>query len=556
MTSMLEVPGCQVTAVVDGSDGGIVLRVRGRRGGGRCPGCGWPSHAGHGSYRRHPADLPALGRRVRLDLEVRRFRCLNAACPRRTFAGHVPILLAPQARRTKRLSEALRRIGFATSALAGARLSKALAMPASASTVLRLMHAAPLPRATAPRAIGVDDWAWRKGQSWGTIIVDLERRRPIALLPDRSGATFEAWLRRRRGVEVITRDRSRDYARAAQAAAPGAMQVADRWHLLLNLRQMLERWLAGAHARLRSLTVLKAGGLVLGRDHPFPRSHAEQTAALDAQARQQTIHEEVQRRRAAGQSISAIAREMPLARGTVRRHATAPSALKRGERVTSPSILDPWIVHLERRLEEGCENGLQLARELRTLGYEGSARQVHKWLQTRRTTIARTAPHRSRGDGTELAPGSPSPRSARLPGPKALAWIMTMPEAQRTAAETAVLAHVLQDVDARSVHALSRRLTAIVRGSGIGRADPSGDTTARLTSFDAWLADAAASGFRAVQTFAPGLAADGQAVRAAITTPWSNAQAEGQIARLKLIKRQSYGRASFDLPRRRVLCTP
>ena len=139
MTSVLEVPGCQVTAVVAGPDGGIVLRVRGRRRDGRCPGCGWPSRAGHGSYRRYLADLPALGRGTRLDLEVRRFRCLNAACSRQTFAGRVPILLTPRARRTKRLAEAQRRIGFATSAMAGARLSQALAMPVSASTVLRLI---------------------------------------------------------------------------------------------------------------------------------------------------------------------------------------------------------------------------------------------------------------------------------------------------------------------------------------------------------------------------------------------------------------------------------
>lgn len=556
MTCTLEVPGCQVTAVADGASGGIILHVRGRRRCERCPGCGWTSQSGHGCYHRHPVDLPALGRGVRLDLEVRRFRCLNAACPRRTFAGRVPALLAPRARRTKRLAEAQRRIGFATSALAGARLSSALAMIVSASTVLRLMHRAPLPRAMAPRAIGVDDWAWRKGRSWGTVVVDLERRRPIALLPDRSGASFEAWLRRHRGVEVIARDRSRDFARAAQAAAPHAMQVADRWHLLLNLRQMLERWLAAAHSRLRQLPALQEAEPLVRRDHPFPRSHAERVAAHDALARQRRIHEEVQRRRAAGQSISAIAREMPLAPATVRRHAAALSAPERGGRVVGPSILDPWIAHLTRRLSEGCENGLQLTRELRTLGYEGSVRQVHKWLQTRRTRVAPTTPRRSSGDRRAEPVRWLGPRRARLPGPKALAWIMTMTEAQRTAADAMVMTHVLQDGEARRLHALSQRLAALVRDGGIGTSDPMPGVTARLTSFDAWLADAAASGIRAVQTFALGLAADGAAVRAALATPWSNAQAEGQIARLKLIKRQSYGRAGFDLLRRRILYTP
>ena len=231
----LEVPGCRVT-VADDVGGGLALSVERLRRGGRCPGCGRPSRAGHGRYRRHPVDLPSLGRPVRLDLEVRRLRCINAACPRRTFAERVPSLVAPRARRTRRLAEAQSRIGFATSAAAGARLARALEMPASASTVLRLLHAAPVCRAGAPRAIGVDDWAWRKGRSYGTLVVDLERRRPLDLLPDRSGSTLVAWLRRRPKITVVARDRSTEYARAVTAGAPAALQVADRWHLLLNMR--------------------------------------------------------------------------------------------------------------------------------------------------------------------------------------------------------------------------------------------------------------------------------------------------------------------------------
>jgi len=356
----------------------------------------------------------------------------------------------------------------------------------------------------------VDDWAWRKGRSWGTVIVDLERRRPIALLPDRSGASFEAWLRRHRGVEVIARDRSRDFARAAQAAAPHAMQVADRWHLLLNLRQMGDT-LARGGALAAPSVACSAGGRVPGQTRsPVPsQPRVTRVAAHDALARQRRIHEEVQRRRAAGQSISAVAREMPLAPATVRRHAAALSAPERGGRVVGPSILDPWIARLTRRLGEGCENGLQLTRELRTLGYEGSVRQVHKWLPTRRTRVAPTTPRRSGGDGCAEPPRWLGPQRARLPGPKALAWIMTMTEAQRSAADAKVMTHVLQDGEARRLHALSQRLAALVRDGGLGTSDPMPGVAARLISFDAWLADAAASGIRAVQTFALGLAADG-----------------------------------------------
>jgi hypothetical protein len=243
-------------------------------------------------------------------------------------------------------------------------------MPASGSTVLRLMHAAPLPQTELAPVIGVDDWAWRRGRSWGTIVVDLERHQVVDLLPDRSSATFEAWLRTRTGLAIMARDRSTGYSRAAQAVAPHALQVADRWHLLLNARQMLERWLVGAHSRLCKLPI-RPGLRGRVRDHAFPRSRTDQAAAREVQRRRFAQHAEVQRRHAAGESIMAIARAIPLAPGTVRRYASADQAPERGARAIGPSILDPWLIHLERRLSQGCENGLQLVRELRWFGYQG-----------------------------------------------------------------------------------------------------------------------------------------------------------------------------------------
>src|SRR5215207_5893591 len=171
MARLHEVPGCRLVSVENHPEEGVVVSVCGCRRGGRCPSCGKPSTAGHGTYHRRPADLPSLGQAVRLDLAVRRLRCTNPSCARRTFCLQPPALLAPRARRTRRLAQAQQRVGFATSALAGARLLARLAMPASGSTVLRLMHAAPLPQTGRPHVIGVDDWAWRRGRSWGTLVV-------------------------------------------------------------------------------------------------------------------------------------------------------------------------------------------------------------------------------------------------------------------------------------------------------------------------------------------------------------------------------------------------
>lgn len=165
MARLHEVPGCRVLSIEDGPEAGVVMHVRGCRCAGRCPDCGTLSTARHGSYQRHPADLPSLGRAVRLDLTVRRLRCLNPSCPRRTFCLPASSLLAPHARRTRRLAKAQQRVGLAINARAGARLLANLSMPASASTLLRLMHAAPLPRVARALAIGVDDWAWRRGRA-------------------------------------------------------------------------------------------------------------------------------------------------------------------------------------------------------------------------------------------------------------------------------------------------------------------------------------------------------------------------------------------------------
>jgi transposase len=232
-------PGCDVERITRDDPGFLRIAARGTRPGGRCPDCGRASRAVHSRYRRRPADLPSLGRAVGVELHVRRFYCRNAACARRTFAERLPELLGPRARRTRRLAEAQGRVGVALGGEAGARLLRHLAMATSADTVLRLVRGLPLPEPEPPRVVGVDDWAVRKGRTYGTIVVDLERRRALDLLPDRTAETLADWLRCRPGIEVVARDRSTEYARGIALGAPAATQVADRWHLLANVRQVL-----------------------------------------------------------------------------------------------------------------------------------------------------------------------------------------------------------------------------------------------------------------------------------------------------------------------------
>lgn len=539
-------PGCRVGHVTRAGPETIHVVAHGRRSSGRA------SAAVHSTYRRHPADLPSFGRGVRLTLRVRRFYCRDAACPRRTFAERLPGLIAPHARRTRRLGAAQGRVGVALGGEAGARLLPHLRMPASPDTVLRLVRRMPLPARRAPRALGVDDWARRKGRTYGTILVDLERRRATDLLPDRTAGTFAAWLRRRPGIEVIARDRSTEYGRGAATGAPKAAQVADRWHLLLNVRQMVERWLAGAHARLRRLPAVPAtAGEAVRRAHAYPRTRAEVAASVDHRGRRMAVYEEVRRRHLAGEALLAIGRAMGLARGTVRKFAYAPRFPERAAGAPGPSILDRYLPHLEVRLAAGCENAMALWRELRTLGFAGTHRQVHRWLAERRTTPAKSTPYRWRSGRASAAPppcGAGVPPA--LPPPKRLAWLLVLPPPRLPAAEATIVARVEQDGDAAIVADLARRLTELVRDCCTRRQRRA---HAPLEALEAWLRDARACGVPAVETFAAGLEQDGAAVRAALATRWSSGQAEGQITRLKLLKRQMYGRAGFDLLRRRVL---
>jgi len=442
------------------------------------------------------------------------------------------------------------RVALAVGGEAGARLLDHLGMPASPDTLLRLVRRMPLPPAPAPRAVGVDDWALRRGQTYGTILVDLVRRRPLDLLPGRTAAALAEWLRRHPGIRIITRDRSTEYARGASEGAPQARQVADRWHLLQNVRQVAERWIAGTHARLRRLPPL-AGTATAGsqRTGAFPRSRGDAAVGADSRVRRLALYEEIRRRHAAGEPLLTISRRMGLARGTVRCYALAESFPERALPRSRPSIIDPHLAYLNQRLSQGFENAFALWRELRARGFPGTRRQVARWLQPRRRAPSAFGPRRpcSPVRPTDLPP--PHLQAAALPSAKFLAWTMAKDPAVLSSDEADAIDRIGQDKEAATLTALVQRFAGLIRASSIAAASP---CRAPLRAFRSWIRDASASGLRAIMTFATALQND-TAVQAALSTPWSNAQCEGHITRLKLLKRQMYGRASLDLLHRRML---
>jgi len=208
-----------------------------------CPDCGVKSCKVHSFYLCLPRDLPVSDHPVRPFLRVRRFFCFNSACPRATFAETFPELLGPKAQRTRRLQMAQGQVGVAIGGQAGARLLEKLHMSTSPDTVLCTMAALPLPIRPSPRVVGIDDFAFRKGVNYGTVIVDLERRHIVDVLPDRSATTVTTWLKKYPGIEQVARDGSLEYARAITDGAPQAQQIADRWHVLHNLSEYLYNWL-------------------------------------------------------------------------------------------------------------------------------------------------------------------------------------------------------------------------------------------------------------------------------------------------------------------------
>ncbi|MGQ0604204.1 MAG: ISL3 family transposase [Anaerolineales bacterium] len=255
---LLQLPASVTIDEVTLAPPGVVLRARLAMPSAACPICGQTSASVHSRYLRRAAEVPIAGVAVRVWFTVRRFFCRNSHCSRRTFTEQIPEWLAPRAQRSQRLREMQQRLGLALGGELGHRLTGPLAVAVSADTILRLIRQYAAERAATPRVLGIDDWAYRRGHHYGTLLVDHEQGRVVDLLPDREAATVANWLRTHPGVQTITRDRAQTYRDGVDQGAPHAQQVADRWHLLKNLRETMERYLDRHHLELRKVPLLQA----------------------------------------------------------------------------------------------------------------------------------------------------------------------------------------------------------------------------------------------------------------------------------------------------------
>ena len=511
--------------------GSLCLWVRARAGQGVCPRCGQASGRVHSTYGRRLADAPVGGQPVIIRLAVRRFFCGNPGCAAVTFAEQVEGLTSRCARRTPPLARMLTGIALALAGRAGERLAALLDLTAGRSSLLRLVMALPDPEAGTVKALGVDDFAFRRGRDYGTVLVNAETGQPVDLLRDREADTFADWLREHPGTEVICRDRASAYADGARQGAPDAIQVADRWHLYHNLAGHAEKTVTRHHGCLKEPAPEPDPHEPAG-SQPAPDLQKAAAAAAARRAEDSALavrtrqrYEQVQALRAQGKGIKPIVRETGLAKETVRRFYRAASADELLAKIHGgrPSLLDDHKPYLHQRWNEGCTNVRRLHAELRERGYRGSCGTISGYVQ----------PFREAGAAPPAVPGPPRARDLA-------SWILKDPDSLDDD-EKARLARARErcpHLDALAGHVTE--FAKILTGLDGHRLDD-------------WIAAVEADDQPDLHSFARGLKRDHDAVLNGLTLPWSSGVVEGNVNRLKMLKRQMYGRATFGLLRKRVL---
>lgn len=382
---------------------------------------------------------------------------------------------------------------------------------------------------------------------------------PVDLIEGRTSADLVAWLTKHSvpnnesGAQVITRDRSTEYTNAITQASPDAQQVADRWHLLSNMRDVVKHllthrrgeieqtWKHQAQAEVAqtatpATTILK---IPANATMPMPRGARERATSHISRERRKARFDQVKLLRQQGLTISQIARLMDMNRKTARSYFHADVFPERKKNKCIKTSIDPYVDYLQQRFDEGCRNVMQLFREVRTRGYTGSYKPVKRWMWLRREEPAPTTP-KHLVEGVRQQIHAAVQQMTGLPSVRQLAWLLVRPTKDLNDTNAKTLNVILNNDVVSRVYDLAQRFGRMIREHDHDQ-------------LDVWLSDSASSGVGELVTFAKGIRADYAAIKAALTTKWSNGRTEGHINRLKMIKRLMFGRAKFDLLRIRVL---
>jgi len=499
---------------------------------------------------------------VALHWLVRRFFCSRADCTRTIFAEQLPKLAAHRARTSLAFDASLVDLGLECGGEAGRRLGKAQGIPTSGDTILRRLRALSLEGQPQPQHVGVDDFAFRKGQRYGTVIVDHDTGRVADLLPERSSESTAAWLAAHETVVVVTRDRSTLYAGGIDAGLPEAVQVADRFHLHMNLRESLVKTLERHRGEVTAAAIAASAAPPALASEPVAATappglppieaaaaspavptppavriapavvrpqHVSKAAQLAAASRERRFkrYEQVVALAAQDTSIRKIVQEVGISRATVRTFLAAGGFPEKSPKCTAGRSQTNQPIHrfagsLREMWDAGVHNASELLRKIKAAGFTGSDHMVRQYIE----------PWRQGSVATEPVVKIHSKR---------LFWLLFKDNIVRTPQEQKIIEQLRGSCPEIRVGAdLAREFGSILQeGTAEGMLG--------------WIGRAQTSAVAELKSFADGLVRDWPSVKAAVELPWSNGRAEGHVNRIKLIKRKMYGRAKFDLLRIRVM---
>ena len=537
LSSILHLPAGITILSVHPSATELVIRVACHAPSMPCPECHQPSTRIHGNYQRTVADLPCAGRNVLLMLTVRKFVCSTPTCPYKIFTERLPGLVESYGRMTPRLIALVQSLGVVAGGQMGTRQADRTGIATTPSTLLRHLMQLPAPVTRAVRVLGLDDFAWKKRFTYGTILVDLERRRIIDVLPDRESATVETWLKEHPEVDIVSRDRGKEFAKAATVGAPQARQVVDRFHMVKNLSEVLREILGHCRAEIRQgeapvLQLEKAGE---ERTRPSPsaatwqqRTPAQVKKAHQArQASRDDRYQQMTTLRAQGLTQSEVAKRMGMSERAVR------TWLKRGAAPTNErhfrrrSVFDPYAVYVLERWQAGVHEAKHLYEEIQAQGFSGTVRIVQRFVQALR-------------DDPEKITLAPETSAERFSANTAT-WLFIRDPKQLTTEKQAELELICQRSEtARQTYVLTQQFMSMLR-------------LRRGQDFETWLSAVEASHIAELCRFAHSLCTDKDAVIAGLTLSYSNGPVEAQVHKLKLVKRSMFGRAKLPLLRQRLL---
>ena len=528
LKTLLQLPcGWRCSRQIISSDG-ITLHLHGKRKTAQCPECFKRSDSVHSCRRRRIQHPPCSGHTLWLVFSVRHWYCRNPACSRKIFAESLAPFAGSHQQSSQALQNLQRQLGLIAGGEAGKRAATAAGLRCSADTLLRRVINTPETKQSGAPHVGIDEWAWYRGHRYGTLIVNLDTHRPLVLLPGRDQRTLATWFRKYPEIQIVSRDRSGVYATAAREGAPQARQVADRWHLLKNIGDAPERMMY-RHIPLIRLVASELSPKKSPDPEPsVPAASLRRPERLKQQTRKKRHQRwtEVMALHNKGCSFREISRITGLSRVTVSRWVRSGTFPEMSTRPPKRGLLDPWREWLKEQRESGNYNASRIWREMVARGFTGSE------------TIVRDAVAKWRKGWNP-----PVTTAVRLPSVSRVSrwlmpWRITRDEENYASRFISLMCE--KEPELKIAQQLALEFYRILK-------------TQNKSQLSSWFTRVHESGSAEFRRVAAGMEADAAAICEAISSRWSNGVVEGHVNRLKMLKRQMYGRAGFELLRQRVM---